>query len=363
MFIYEKYILKKLIVVFLLTVLFFTALLFIFNFFRIARHITAGVEFWLVFRLFLYLVPSLLGFSIPFGTLVAGLLVYGKLSAQNEILALRANGVSLSRAASAMAMLAAGTFLLAVLVFGVVTPMGNHALRRLRNELGRINPLFLFEPGETINVFPGYSIYVERKRGSILRDVHITHVSKEGITIRIDAKTAAVQHHPEAGTVILKLDDVTSRMRKSAGRELWEEKDKVMEVEFDLAGVLQRAEGRKDESDMTFRELLARTAVAKENGEDSAIYTTELNKRLVLSFACLSLAMVGAPLGMRIRRGEKTVGIAIGMTLAMSFYAVVTFAEKLRNNPSLHPQVLMWLPNAVLVLLGLLFFRRVRRGL
>lgn len=394
MYIYEKYILKKLMVVFLLTMVFFTAVLLMFNIFRIARHVAAGLQLWLAVKLFAYLVPSLLCFSIPFGALVSCLLVYGKLSSQNEILALRVNGVSLYRAASAMWMLAVGTFLLALFVFGVVSPEGKYAVRKLRNELGSINPVFLFEPGETMNDFPGYSIDVTKKEGNWLYGISISHVEKEGVTSWIDAKRGMMEHRQKSGTVSLTLYDVIVTMRKHGGPKVWEETDELMKIEFDLASAMRKMKVRKKVSDMSFRELLARSRIGKgelpiyrdagyaagapppegtevetrtgkgiESGENPVVYLTELNKRLVFCFACLSFAMIGAPLGMMVRRGEKTVGISIGITLAMSFYTVVIFAEKLSENPSAHPQLVMWLPNVALVVLGMLFFRRIRRGL
>ena len=362
MFIYERYILKKLVVVFVLTVLFFTAILFVFNIFRIARHLAAGLQFSLVLRLFVYLIPSLLGFSIPFGSLVACLLVYGRLSAQNEILALRVSGVSLYRTASAMAMLGLGTFLASLLVFGVVSPRARYAVRKLRTELGTINPLFLFEPGETTRI-SDYIFSMRRKDGNRLYDISIVHVDKERVTMRIDAQKGTMTHNPDSGTISLKLEKVDSLMRKRGGSEVWEMPAEVMEIEFDLASALQKFERKKEEDDMTFRELLARVRIAKETGEDAIAYLTEFHKRLVFSFACLSFAMIGAPLGMRIHRGEKTVGAAVGIALAMSFYTVVMFAERLKSSSHLLPQIVMWSPNVVLVLLGILFFRKIQRGL
>ena len=363
MFIYERYILKKLIAVFLLTVVFFTAMLFMFNVFRIARHVAAGLQLSLAAKLFVYLIPSLLGFSIPFGTLVACLLVYGRLSAQNEILALRANGVSLYRAASAMAMLGVGTFLLAVFVFGVVSPKGKYAVRKLKTELGSINPAFLFVPGETINVFPGHSIYLERKDGNLLHEIVIHREDEEGARTRIDAEKGIMEHDAQSGLISLTLKEVKVITEQRGREQLWDEKDRVMKIEFDLASAVQKMEIRKKEGDMTFRELLASARVARENGEDTIVYLTEFNKKLVFSFACLSFALIGAPLGVRVHRGEKTVGFSIGIALAMSFYTVVMFAERLSDNPKAHAQLLMWAPNVVLIALGMFFFRRIRRGL
>jgi len=358
LFIYERYILKKLIAVFLLTVVFFTAILFIFNVFRIARDLAAGLQLSLAAKLFVYLVPSLLGFSIPFGTLVACLLVYGGLSAQNEILALRANGVSLYRAASAMAMLGVGTLLLAVFVFGVVSPKGKYAVRKL---LGSIDPAILFVPRKTIKVLPGFSIYLKRKDGNLLHDIVIHPEDKEGAWPRIEAKSGIIEHDAQSGIISLTLKEVKVITEQRGREHFWDEKDRVMKIEFDLASAMQKI--KKRERDMTFRELLARARVARENGEDAIVYLTEFNKKLVFSFACLSFALIGAPLGIRIHRGEKTVGFAVGIILAMSFYTVVMFAETLSDNPKAHAQLLMWLPNVVLIALGMFFFRRIRRGL
>jgi lipopolysaccharide export LptBFGC system permease protein LptF len=136
-----------------------------------------------------------------------------------------------------------------------------------------------------------------------------------------------------------------------------------MRIDFDLAAAVQKIEIEKREDDMTFRELLASARIATETGGDPNLYLTEVNKRLVLSLACLSFAIIGTPLGIRVHRGEKTVGVSIGIGLAMSFYTVVMFAERLRDNPRAHPHLLMWLPNLLLIALGILFFRRIRRGL
>src|SRR6476659_3035793 len=50
-----------------------------------------------LFTFIAYVLPFSLIFTIPWGLLTAILLVYGRLSADNELIALRANGVSVTR--------------------------------------------------------------------------------------------------------------------------------------------------------------------------------------------------------------------------------------------------------------------------
>ena len=54
-----------------------------------------NVPFDDVFLIILYSIPKYMIFTIPFGTLVGSLMAMGRLNADNEILALRASGISI----------------------------------------------------------------------------------------------------------------------------------------------------------------------------------------------------------------------------------------------------------------------------
>src|ERR671927_778854 len=53
-----------------------------------------------------YILPFSLIFTIPWGLLTAVLLVFGRLSADNELIAMRANGISVTRVCVPLALLA-----------------------------------------------------------------------------------------------------------------------------------------------------------------------------------------------------------------------------------------------------------------
>src|SRR6266704_353557 len=53
-----------------------------------------------------YVLPFSLIFTIPWGLLTASLLVFGRLSADNELIALRSNGVSIARICVSLAVVA-----------------------------------------------------------------------------------------------------------------------------------------------------------------------------------------------------------------------------------------------------------------
>jgi lipopolysaccharide export system permease protein len=89
---------------------------------------------------------------------------------------------------------------------------------------------------------------------------------------------------------------------------------------------------------------------------------TELNKRFSFPFSCIAFALVGVPLGVTAHRRETTIGFLLSLIIAVSYFLFVIIADTLRNNPKVHPELLVWFPNALFIALGaLLFFRLSRR--
>ena len=78
----------------------------------------------------------------------------------------------------------------------------------------------------------------------------------------------------------------------------------------------------------------------------------EFHKKFALAFACVVFVLVGAPLGMRVRRG----GVAIGF-LSIAFFAFyylcLQFGESFADRLLLPPWLAMWMANLVLGAWGL----------
>jgi len=56
------------------------------------------------------------------------------------------------------------------------------------------------------------------------------------------------------------------------------------------------------------------------------------------------------------------VGIGISICVAFTFFIFIVLTDNLKSNASLHPELLIWLPNVVyLILGGTLFYRLARR--
>ena len=92
----RKYLLKEVSLMFLLSLFIFTFALVAGNLIKLADLvINKGVNIVLIGKLFLFLIPFLLSYTIPMSSLSATLLVFGRLSSDNEITAMRAHGINL----------------------------------------------------------------------------------------------------------------------------------------------------------------------------------------------------------------------------------------------------------------------------
>src|SRR5260370_31175636 len=88
---------------------------------------------------------------------------------------------------------------------------------------------------------------------------------------------------------------------------------------------------------------------------------TEINKRFSFPFACVAFAIIGVPLGVTAHRRETSIGFAMGLIVATTYFLFVIIGDTLRGNPQAHPELLVWLPNILFIVLVAFLFRRLAR--
>src|SRR5690606_40241523 len=104
----------------------------------------------------------MLALSVPMAVLVATLMAFGRLSADNETTALRALGISPVRAMVPVLLVA--TLLAAGLMWfnDRILPEANYRAASLRNDIGRKKPAAFIAPRRVIRDFEGYRLWMDR---------------------------------------------------------------------------------------------------------------------------------------------------------------------------------------------------------
>jgi len=400
--------------------------------------VNRGVAPLVVLQLFGLSLGYIVALSVPCAVLVAVLMTFGRLSQDNEIIAMRAGGVNLLRVL-AWPIAAAGVIVYCLIIFNnYVLPETNHAFANLLIDIGRMRPTVKLQEGVFITDFPGYNLLVQsvNSRTNEMRGVTLYELNPGGPPTTIVAKRGYLSYTPDGQTAILELHDgeiheipyteggtrkyrrlqfkthiinvagaggllertvrTTRSDRELSARALMDERAR-MEKQYDFA-VARREERLRqlnappavlaalapDRAPLGHRvaaffgALLGHgTALetwAQENPGASiefeswraerkalrrriATLSVEIHKKFSLPTACLVFALIGAPLGMRVRRAGPGVAF-VSVAFFLFYYLCLVGGEELASRLLMPPWFSMWLPNIVLGAWGVMWTLR-----
>ncbi|MBT3193428.1 MAG: YjgP/YjgQ family permease [Verrucomicrobia bacterium] len=358
----SHYITRSILGTFLTTVVVFTFVVSIGGLFQLSNLVAKGVAVRPILVMFASGMPSALSFAIPISALTATLLVFGRLSADSEITAMRACGIGVWRM---MGWVMPLSFLFAfacLYVNNMLVPEAHFARRTAAASLSSINPADLLEEGRPIE-FDGLRVYVGRKSGDRFEDVRIYDLRVAGQTREIKAKWGTVSPSTNGNEIVMALEEVTidpfsfDRPVPAYCRE-WTERIKS-------SG--KQKVYKKRVKDMSFFELVEGMrkclAGAHDTVEDAAkarmVMSVELHTRLALSCSCIAFMFLGVPLGIKSHRKESSVGIGMSLLFVFAFYLFIIVAKELSGHPELYPDMLTWVPVILAVLIGMGLIRRM----
>ncbi|MEI6337950.1 MAG: LptF/LptG family permease [Verrucomicrobiota bacterium] len=312
----------------------------------------------------LYVLPFSLTFTVPWGFLTAVLLVFGRMSADNEMIALRACGVSLLRVCMPVLAVGALLSLFTLWINTRVAPMAEQAMRNSIAEMARSNPSSLFVPDEVVSQFREKKIFVGGKTGDNLSDITIIEQNTWGAPSRIIYARRGDIHTDEGnGQLLLNLHDAKFEQRLEGDENNFaaiRHGISVGEATVNIPLEDLVDEGLRDKPlrSYTFSELLEYLPKVGDPKHAVAVMT-ETSKRLSMSLACIAFALVAMPLGVTAQRKETSVGFGISLALAFGYFFFVVLAEMLRDDAGYFPYLLLWIPNVAFVAIGVWLLLRL----
>src|SRR6476619_2192469 len=183
----DRYILRQLVVNIVFAIVVLSFVLVIGNIFRkllplLVNH-DLPVEYLVGFVA--YVLPFSLIFTIPWGLLTAVLLVFGRLSADNELTALRSHGISIGRICIPLVFIAMICTAVSVWLNVQVAPAAQEEMRSTVFNLATRNPMALFGSDQVIDQFPGRKIYVGKKAGNQLENILVFDTNELSIPMKV----------------------------------------------------------------------------------------------------------------------------------------------------------------------------------
>jgi len=126
------------------------------------KIISKGLALPVVLEIFAINLGWIIALAIPMSILTATLMTFGKMSADNEILAIKATGQNLTFLITPVFLVAAILAVVNVYFNDLILPDANHRAANLLSDISRKRPAVLLEPGVLIRDFPGYALWVKK---------------------------------------------------------------------------------------------------------------------------------------------------------------------------------------------------------
>jgi len=380
---------REILATLLMTVAVFTGVLLLGNVLKeiLTMLVNRQTTFLMAAQAIGLLIPFVMVFALPMGMLTAALLFFGRFSADQELTAVRASGVSLVALISPILLLSVALSGVCALVNLEIAPQCRVAYKKLLS-LG-ITRLGAFLPEKTyIKDFPGLIVYAEKVRGTNLTDIRIYKLAGGAPESYIRAEEGSIQVDPANPNVLLvrllsawKVSLVdgqrvpviyTQESLYPATNQLaarMEEKTKLTDMTFlqlwdelqDLEKRLRIGPALRAIPSEQLRARMIELAQAQRADLTMPI-KVQIHRQASFSFACIGFTLLGIPLGIRAHRRETTFGIAVALILVLVYYSFFILGQSLETRPDLFPYLILWVPNFLFQAVGSVLLWRANRG-
>lgn len=370
---------------------------------------------YLVARVFIYNLAWMLALSVPMAVLVSTLMAFGRLSADNEIVALKSSGINL--------MWIITPVILASIVVGAglvwfnnnVLPESNHRARVLMGDVNRKRPTLRVRENIFVSDIPGYHLLVKWRdpKGDSIRDITIYDQTDVRWPRTVVAERGTMHFTPDGQTLILELQDgeihefvgggeyrrtkfsEQSVFLAGAGGNLpqtqadfrtdrekstammmddihtWKSNLAAYRLSLDSVSTAaleaaQVADPKQRKQEMSAAEGTVARIAGQIQNQRRLINSMmiEVHKKYSIPVACVVFVLIGAPLGVLARKGGIGIGMGMSLGLFILYWAFLIGGEELADRLIVNAFWAMWSADfliggvGILLLIGVIRERR-----
>ena len=355
----DLYMIRACLLYFLLTLSICASLFYLFTFFELIGDIFSNdVPYALVLDYFFFLLPHILILIVPMSILIATLVTFGLLEKTNQIIALKACGVSVSRLAMPLLALAV-TFSGSVFVLQeYVLPYANQRQDNLRNvikgrpaqtyyQLGR-NWIF----GEDNRLY-NYSYFDPDNDVFAEIAVYQLDISQN----RLFEHTYARRAMWDGTTQSWQLFD---GWRRSFGEQRVEFSTFETRRSLDIEPPTYFEKEVKQSSKMTYGELRVYIDELQMGGFEVDHLKTELHRKISFPLVSVIMSLLAIPFAFSVGRKGALHGIAAAVLIGIAYWGTFGAFGLLGANGLLSPMLAAWGPNVLFGASSVLLLSGVR---
>jgi len=354
-----RYVLGEMIPTFFLGVFVFVFILLMFQILRLTEFVLVhGVKLWAVGQMMAYMSTSFLPILFPMSLLFAVLLTYSRLSADSEIVAFKAVGLSMVSIITPAVTLGLLVCFLSLQTSFHIAPWGNRQFELLFTKLGSLKPGVALKEGTFAEGFFEMVVYANKVDATSgrLNQVFI-YDERQQPPMTIVAQYGSVITDPDhpGHRAQLQLSD-GSVHRTAEGRHT---KIDFSSYKVLLSDPIAESMREKSPQSQTIDELRDKKNDPKLKPEERLELETEYYRRSAMAVACLLFALIGVGLGTTSnRRNVKGGGAVICIGLIVAYWIIYVLTEGAARQGHIAPLIAMWIPNAVFTVAAVFSLRR-----
>ena len=358
----DKYLLKQIIIMFLMGVFVFTSIIFASDtFITLIKQISLfGIPFHVALLMIILNLPSVVVMTIPMGVLLSTVMTLNKLSLDSEITVLRACGIGINRIAKPIFIFAIVMCICSFVINETVVPVATKyskdlalwSLSQKNVPNGKEN--FVFKEIDSNGVLKRL-FYVGNCEDKVLYNVTVLDNSKEDTIQVLQANTGrttpsgwdfykgAVYTIGDRGKVLNTTLFETSNVK--FGLDLTKQLKKNLAKEMNFSKLLK---------------YIAKGLSHLETQEERNAIVIELFDKLALPITTIVLVLVGVPLAITPPRVRYNRGFLFSILIIFAYYLIRALSISFGEAGTIAPFLAAWLPNVILTILGAaMYYRKV----
>ena len=358
----NRYIFKEFIPPFFINIVF---LIFVFLMAKILNIMNMVINYevglWEILQVILYSIPYFLVFITPISTMLSILLTFMRMSGDNEVIALRSGGVSIY---SLLVPVFCFCIITTGLTFGMAfygTPWGRLALKELTHQVA-VSSLKAGLKERVFNTkFKDITLYVTDidMATKELVDVFVEDRRTHNLVNTIVAPRGNLISTQDGTTAIVQLFDGTINQVNLKDRSV--NSIKFGSYDFKLAlpsPKLIKKGARKKHVEMYLSDFKHYFKHSKQKDLHYYSLLTKYYNRYAIAFSCISLGLLAVPLGVLSTGLKGSLGVVMGVLFLILYNSLMSVGKMLCETGDYPPSIVMWIPNAVILLITAYFFHR-----
>ena len=313
-----------------------------------------------VLLLLIYSMPHFLEFVIPMSIMMAILLTFFRMSSDNEIVALKAGGMSIYELLPPVLLFC----LIGCILTGIMTIYGVHwgslSFKKLTYKVAASNVNIGMKERTFNDNFKGVMLYTNKidLKNKALTDVFIEDQRTKNIISTAVAPKGEMSYEPDKLLFQLRLYNGTINQVDIEQKTVHSINFDTYDINLDLKKSVPEKKGRKDEKEMSLTELsnYLKNAVNK----DAKYYAIliEFYRKFSIPFACFALGLLGIPLGVQSKSAKRAFGLGLGLIFFLLYYLMLSAGWVFGEAGIYPPLIGMWMPNIVTGGIGIYLFVR-----